>query len=367
MISLKRVKTFEKGLYFRNGEFQNILNKGLHSFYTPFVKEKVDIISVCDIQLIHAEKDSIVKSGMLDEKESIVLDIKDDQRALIWKDGRFETILGPGLHVIWTVFYEIDIEIVETDAIRFEHKYIDFILNTESSKNYLDEFVVEEGFVGLFFKNSKFIEKLNPGRYAFWKNAGKVKLYHKDLREQSEDVGGQEIMTADKVTLRVNAIVHYQIEDVLKSVTKVDDLAQALYQESQLILRSVIGTRELDALLADKNLVSKELVENLSEKVTDFGLKISSFGIKDLILPGEMKDLLNKVIEARKVAEANLISRREEVAAMRSQANTARMLEDNPTLMRLKELEVLEKVAESSKLQVLLGDKGLTEKVVNLL
>ena len=80
-----------------------------------------------------------------------------------------------------------------------------------------------------------------------------------------------------------------------------------------------------------------------------------------------MKVLLNKVTEAKKAAEANLIARREETAAMRSQANTAKLLENNPTLMRLKELEVLTKVSESSKMNVVLGEKGLADRVVNLL
>jgi regulator of protease activity HflC (stomatin/prohibitin superfamily) len=91
------------------------------------------------------------------------------------------------------------------------------------------------------------------------------------------------------------------------------------------------------------------------------------FGIRDVILPGDMKDLMNKVTEAKKAAEANLIARREETAAMRSQANTAKLLEGSPTLMRLRELEVLEKVATSGKLNVVLGEKGLAERVVNLL
>ena len=96
-------------------------------------------------------------------------------------------------------------------------------------------------------------------------------------------------------------------------------------------------------------------------------MEIVTVGIRDIILPGEMKELLNKVTEAKKAAEANFIVRREETAAMRSQANTARLLADNPTLMRLRELEVLEKVAASSKLNVVLGDKGLADRVVNLL
>ena len=89
--------------------------------------------------------------------------------------------------------------------------------------------------------------------------------------------------------------------------------------------------------------------------------------VRDVILPGDMKDLMNKVTEAKKVAEANLIARREETAAMRSQANTAKLLDDNPTLMRLRELEVLEKVATDGKLNVVLGEKGLADRVVNLL
>ena len=81
-----------------------------------------------------------------------------------------------------------------------------------------------------------------------------------------------------------------------------------------------------------------------------------------------MKDLMNKVTEAtKKAAEAKLIARREETAAMRSQANTAKLLADNPTLMRLRELEVLEKVATDGKLNVVLGEKGLLVRVVNLL
>ncbi len=92
-----------------------------------------------------------------------------------------------------------------------------------------------------------------------------------------------------------------------------------------------------------------------------------SIGIRDIILPGDMKELLNRVTEAKKAAEANLISRREETAAMRSQANTAKLLESSPVLMRLRELEVLEKIATHSKLSVVLGEKGLTDQVVNLL
>ena len=125
--------------------------------------------------------------------------------------------------------------------------------------------------------------------------------------------------------------------------------------------------RELDTFLADKDGVARELEELLRPRARQLGLEIVSVGIRDMILPGEMKDLMNKVTEAKKAAEANLIVRREETAAMRSQANTAKLLEGSPTLMRLRELEVLEKVASAGKLNIVLGEKGLAERVVNLL
>ena len=90
-------------------------------------------------------------------------------------------------------------------------------------------------------------------------------------------------------------------------------------------------------------------------------------GLRDVNLPGEMREILNRVTEARKAAEAALITRREETAASRSQANTARLYESNPTLMRLRELEVLERVTEKAKLSVVLGEGGLADRVVKLL
>jgi len=105
----------------------------------------------------------------------------------------------------------------------------------------------------------------------------------------------------------------------------------------------------------------------VKEKIADFGIEVRSVGVKDVILPGDMKDILNKVVEAEKVAQANVIKRREETAATRSLLNTARLMEDNPTLMRLKELEVLEKVTEKvDKLTVFGGLDGVLNDTVRL-
>jgi regulator of protease activity HflC (stomatin/prohibitin superfamily) len=162
-------------------------------------------------------------------------------------------------------------------------------------------------------------------------------------------------------------VATYRVVDARLAVTSVDDVRQTLYREAQLALRAVLGARELDQFLADKDAVAREVEELLRARAKEVGVQIVSVGVRDVILPGDMKELMNKVTEAKKAAEANLIARREETAAMRSQANTAKLLEGSPTLMRLRELEVLEKIATTSKLNVVLGEKGLAERVVNLL
>jgi len=367
MIGIVNVRAFEKGLHFQNGELISVLDKGRHYFKNIFVLEHVEIVSTREVFLKHDKLDIIIQSGLLDDKTTRTLDLADNERALIWIDKRFAAVLQPGKHVLFTEFNDVKVEIVTTDAIRFQHSQLQTILRSVSGKTMLDEFTVEDEHEGLFFRNGEFVERLKPGTYAFWKDAGKITLYTKSLRTQMADISGQEILTADKVSIRLNALVSYQLTDTLLAVTKVSDVDQALYREAQLALRAVVGTKSLESLLSDRVELVEELQQILAKKAAEFGVGVSGFGIRDIILPGEMKDLLNKVIEARKAAEANLISRREEVAAMRSQANVARMLEDNPTLMRLKELEVLEKIIENNNMQIVLGESGLADKITKLI
>lgn len=367
MFGVVKIRAFERGLHFRDGELVQVLKEGRYTFWNPFVTEKVDVVSTRAVYLTHNMLDVIVKSGKLDDSDCRTLQLADNERALVWINKRFSKILGPGRHVLFTNFDEVQIEVVTTDAVRFQHRELYTILRAVSSKLQLDVFTVEDEHEGLFFRNGEFAERLKPGTYAFWKEAGKTKLYNKSLRTRMADISGQEILTADKVSLRLNALVNYNIKDALKAVTEVADVEQTIYREAQLVLRAVIGTRTLEALLNDRVELVDELQRILADKAAEFGVAISGFGIRDIILPGEMKNLLNKVIEARKAAEANLISRREEIAAMRSQANVARMLEENPTLMRLKELEILEKIIENKSMHIVLGESGLTDSITKLI
>ncbi len=361
-----KIRSYEIGLYFRDREFRGLLHAGTHWLFDPWRKARVEVVSRREPWLAHKELDAIVRSGAL-IGQAEVLDLKDYQRALIWLDGRFSHVATPGLHAWWTGLREVRAEIIDARRVRFVHPDLPVIARNVSALNALEQHQVEAHHVGVLFLDGDYTETLLPGRYAFWKNVAQVKLVPVDLRETTLDIGGQELMTADKVTLRLNAVISYRVVDAKKAITTVDNACQTLYREAQLALRAVVGARELDAFLTGKDAVAEELHEMVRRRAADCGLEALSLGIRDVILPGEMKDLMNKVTEAKKAAEANLIVRREETAAMRSQVNTARLLADNPTLMRLRELEALEKIAIASKLNVVLGEKGLTDRVVNLL
>jgi regulator of protease activity HflC (stomatin/prohibitin superfamily) len=366
ILKSKKIRSYEKGLLFRDREFVGLLGTGRHWFFDPLGRVRIDVVSQRVPWLTHADLDVIVKAGVLGE-EARVIDLKDDERALVWIDGRFAQVLDAGLYAIWTAFRDVRVEIVDARKVLLEHAARDVVLKSPGVDRVLNAFSVEEGHVGVLFKDGEFLRMLEPGRYASWNRVGAVKLRLIDAREKVLEVSGQEIMTADKVSLRVNALTSYRVTDARVSVEQVSDVEKAVYREAQLALRAVIGTRELDALLADKNVVAEELQAALRRRAGEFGVEVIALGIRDLILPGDMKQLLNQVIEARKAAEANAIARREETAAVRSQMNTAKLLEANPALMRLRELEVLEKVAETSKLNVVLGEKGLADRVMNLL
>lgn len=365
---LKRylIRSFETGLLFKDGDLVRVLNAGRHWIFDPLRRRELRIRNRRDPWLIDEQLDLMVKSGLLDSQIDFV-DLKDHQRALVWIDGRFDRFLTPGLYAWWNDLKTVRVEVIDARNPRFDHQ--DLILHDYWPKAavVLDICTVERNHAGVLFVDGRFIETLSSGRYAFWKGEATAKVVEVDLREQLLDVAGQDIMTADKVSLRLNAVVTYSVVDAHRAVTASESASQALYREVQLALRAVIGSRELDQFLSDKEDVVQELSNLVRSRVEELGLKVDSLGIRDVILPGDMKDLMNRVTEAKKEAEANLISRREETAAMRSQANTAKLLDNNPVLMRLKELEVLEKIAATGHLNVVLGEQGLTDRVLKLL
>lgn len=361
-----KIQRHEKGLLFEDREFKKVLDQGSYWKLGIMNRKRVDIVSTRNPWLEHRELDLIVASGELDGKAQ-VLELADNQRALVWIENRFDRVLGPGQYVLWQDFKEVRIEVVDASEICFRHPALTTIMEYDFVEHELNVSLVEEGMMGVLFVDGVLRQVLPAGRHAFWRRMGKVRILHVDKRESVLDISGQEIMTRDKVSLRLNGQVTFHVVDPALAVTAAADYQQALYRETQLALRALVGTAELDDLLADKDSLASQVKKMVAGRVKDLGLQVLGFGIRDIILPGEMKELLNRVVASQKAAEANLITRREETAAMRSQANTAKLLANNATLMRLRELEVLEKVATAGQLNVVCGDKGIADRVMKLI
>lgn len=216
--------------------------------------------------------------------------------------------------------------------------------------------IVEAWEKGLKYRNGRFVGLLEPGRYRVGRILARERIDKVDLRAQTFVIQGQEMMTADKVTLRLNVAVGYRVVDPVAAAMKVASASAQLYTDVQLALREAVSARTLDEVLAGKSALGDRVLEGLKLTVAGYGLEVLDVGLKDVVLPGDLKAQFVRVLEARKKAEASQIERREEVAATRSLANTAQLLEKNPTLMRLKILESLEKIAGAGAKIVLPAD-----------
>ncbi len=285
------------------------------------------------------------------------------------RNGKLAYALSPGSRTLyWRGATKITIERValgsdlEVDAkVAARLRQLDFL------SRYAIAVIVPAESTGLVFIDGKLARSLTPGAYAFWNFQKNVVAEVIDLRVQSVEVSGQEMLTRDKVSLRVNLAASYRVTDPVVARTKVAKYAEYLYRELQFGLRKSVASKTLDELLGDKASLDGDIFAYVRGRVAEFGVEMLGVGVKDVILPGEMKEILNGVVQAEKSAQANVIRRREEANAMRSALNTAKLIEDSPTLMRLKELEVLEKVTEKiDKLTVFGGLDGVLNQLVKL-
>ena len=176
-----------------------------------------------------------------------------------------------------------------------------------------------DGQVKLIYQNGVLIAKLEPGLYAFWNYGNTIKTVPITTKFNRVEMAGQEIITKDKVTLRVNASMEYKIVDPVGLYENWEDYEAKLYKEMQFAAREAVGALTLEEILEFKDKALNLMTEYLTLKLPKELIQMGAVGIKDIILPGDMKELLNRVVEAQKEAEANNIKRREETAA--TQAN----------------------------------------------
>jgi regulator of protease activity HflC (stomatin/prohibitin superfamily) len=354
-----RINTGKVGLVFRSGNFRKVITEGV---YWLLPNEKAYLYDLT--KPFHP----FIDLGILLRDETLaamltVVDVKDNEIVLQSENGVFKNILTPGRYAFWKGVVEYSF--VKADLSKPEITE-DIDANTLMRKevlSYVRVYGVESFEKGLLLVDGKFVKVLDTGVYYFWKNAVAITVLKADLRQLQLEVSGQEILTRDKAALRVNFFMQYKVLDIVKALIDNKDFEKQLYILAQLSLREIIGTLSLDELLDKKDSISGYVLASLKEKALVLGVEVKDCGVRDVILPGEVKEIMNQVLVAQKKAEANVIMRREETASTRSLLNTAKLMEENAMLFKLKEMEYVEKIADKINTISLSGGNQIIDQL----
>lgn len=341
------VKDGERALLTRNGRFERVLEPGLHRLLDPLRQLQVEVFDTVRAEF-PADRHAVLKGDHPDVAAKLfeVVETRSGELAVVSFDGQPAHVYGSwGTRVFWKVTSRVEVVRVDIAAdprIAPEH----LRLLSRGTDTVHTETVVENHEAGLLYLDGRFVERLAPGRHAFWTVDRKIEVKRFDLRPQAVEITAQEMLTKDRIALRVTLTALRRIADPERAVAAVTEIDAWLYRLVQFAIREAVATRTLDEVLSAKAVLDAELRAYVRERVAATGIEVMELGVKDVILPGEIRDLVNRVVEAERTAKANLIRRQEETAATRSLLNTARLMEENPLLLRLKELESLERLVE---------------------
>ena len=372
----------QRVLMMKSQQLTDVLLPGKHKMWD--FKNELEFITFDINQLFFSEKnaDRLFRNSETLRNHISHWKLSSSEVGLLYVDDLLQGIVAPGEHIyVWKDTGELRLETLSIDDNLSVDEELLFLINragansasrlirssrTVAIKPIADVAVAKEH-VGLLYVNGKFVRRLQAGQHAFWQFNHTIEVKAFDCRTQMLEISRQEILSKDRVSLRINLSANIKVLDPELAARSVDKVEDYVYKTLQLALREAVGTKSLDDILLDKLYVNETVKQLVSGQLDDIGISLVNVGVKDIILPGEMKAILNQVVEAQKAAEANVIKRREETSATRSLHNTAKVMENNPTLMRLKELEALEKVSDKiGNLTVYGGLEGLMNGVVKI-
>ena len=359
------------GLLFAEDSFCNFLPPGRHAYFDILPKTKVtvcrqsQVIDAKDVvQALIASAHPLLLTHMKQQETS------EQELAIWWNRSELVHVTAQATAAMASKDLTLELVSLALAPRPVEEK---IVLSMRSSANsakllapHVSNYEVPSEHIGMLYMDGVFHAALQPGFYAYWHAGSRLAMTVIDTRLTTLEITGQEMLTQDKVPLRVNVTAGYKIVDAPLVLASLNDYKDFIYKEIQFALRAAVGSKTLDGLLENKNQTDEQILTYVAEKALAQGIQIISLGIKDLILPGEIKTMLGKVVEAEKAAQANVIRRREETAATRSLMNTSRVMEDNPVALRLKELETLEKMTEKiDKISVYGGLESLLKQVAS--
>lgn len=204
---------------------------------------------------------------------------------------------------------------------------------------------------GLLFKRGKYERLLEPGQHWYFRSLHTVRKI--DIRSHIMSLPGQEVLSADNVGVKLSIVCSFKVVDPHLALVAVENYTQVLYTELQVNLRDIVGELPIDDFLSKRKEIGELLFNRSKDKSSDYGIVLESAAIKDIMFPGELKRIFAQVVNARKEGLAALERARGESAALRSLANTSKLLENNPGLLQLRLLQTIDKNPSTT---IILGD-----------
>ena len=192
---------------------------------------------------------------------------------------------------------------------------------------------------GILFTCGKFSRVLEPG----WRlDLPIIQIFKKvDIRTKAVDVPEQEAITKDNVSVKINAVVYYRVNDPGKAICEVEDFYYAVSQLAQTTMRNIVGSVTLDELLSEREKISTDICSVIDKATDAWGIKVENVELKDVSLPEEMKRVIAKVAEAEREKAAVITKAAGEVEAANNLAEAANIMGSTPGALHLRTLATL--------------------------
>ena len=357
-----KVNAYEIGLVFRNGAYQRMLKEGTYWFWK---KENIKLYSLTEPFIAPVELNILLQD--IEAAEAlIVIELKENEIVLQYENGLLNRVLTAGRYAYWKGPVKYDFVRADIGKIQITEPIDRVTLLNKLVSPYVRSISVESFEKAILFIDGKYSGELNSGVYYWWRNNIGIHVGKVDTRQLQLEINGQEILTKDKAALRINAWAQYKVVNIQDALLKNKEYDKQLYVAFQLALREYVAGFNFDELLDKKESIVPFVLENVKAKAEVLGVEVKNFGIRDIILPGDVKEIMNQVLVAEKKAQANTIMRREETASTRSLLNTAKLMEDNAMLWKLKEMEYVEKIADKISSISVGGNGKLIEQLKDI-
>jgi len=361
---MKRVRINEGniGLVFKKGNYLKVITEGV---YWIGMNQNVLIYNLATSFATPIALELLLKNDQITAFIDVV-EVKDNEIVLVYENENFKTVLRAGRYTYWIGLVNRTYTRVDLNKIYITEQIEKSLFAKPEVSQFIRLFEVAAFEKAVLLIDDIYTKTLNGGTYRFWKNDTTIKIAKVDLRQLQLEISGQELLTKDKASIRINFYTQYKVNNIEKALLENKDFEKQLYILMQLALRAYVGIYTLDELLENKEDIATGVFKNVKEDVLKLGVTVENCGIRDVILTGEMKEIMNQVLVAQKKAQANVITRREETAATRSLLNTAKLMEDNSMLFKLKEMEYVEKISDKIGEITVSGNGGVVKQLKDI-